>query len=139
MKDITNQLIEETTSGILPLNRSVNGICKLTENQNKTSSKRKAISQLASFNYLTPPKLIAKYLTILFGIWEEKPHHWMYIAQFYNPKSINSVIRQMVKMHQRGSVPLNSTGAYFSSVLKRFHKPRKGFRKKDEKGTNENE
>jgi len=110
------------------LNGGVNGSYKQQGNIKKKLTKNEAISALRKCNYRTPPKDLATYLEAIFGLWEEKPQHWLYIAQRYTPKSINSVISQMVKTHDRGAVPLKTPGAYFTKILTRYHKPRKAFR-----------
>lgn len=135
MKQITNQNINVTVN----LNGSVNGTSKLKENCEETLSKNQAIEQLTRCNYLSSFTEIAYFLEKVFGVWNEKPEHWHYIAQYYSPKSINSVIYQMTKMRKRGAMPLKSSGAYFTSVLKRFHKPRKAFRRKDKNKVKVNE
>lgn len=115
----------------LPLKGSVNGTCKLEDNYEQKLTRIGAISRLKTCGYKSSFTEIANYLETIFGIWEEQPNHWQYIAQYYTPKSINSVINQMVKMHERGALPLKSPGAYFTYVITTFHKPRKEFRKRN--------
>jgi len=131
-KNTTSEQNDKQSSTVsVPLNGSVNHTCKPKGNYEKSLTKNEAILLLKSCNYFTSFTEISEYLEIIFGRWEEKPNHWRYIAQYYTPKSINSVLNQMTKMSQRGALPLNCAGAYFTKVLKR-HKPRKMFRK--EKG-----
>lgn len=118
-----------TESNVI-VNRSVNGGGKLTGNFNKTPIKILAIESLKHCNYKTPSKKIADILNSIFGIWEEKPNHWLYVAQTYTPKTINSVIYQIFKASDRGDITFVNAGAYFTSIIKHKHK-RKTFRRKD--------
>ena len=118
-----------TSNNEVILNGSVNGIGKLKENDENTLIKLQAISRLKKCDYLTPPRVIADYLIDLFGVWVDNPTHWLYIAEYYTPKSICSVINQMSKTHQRGSVKLKSPPSYFTSVIRSYHKPRMRYRK----------
>ena len=97
---------------------SVNGGHKLQGNLEETLTKLQANVELKQSNYRTPPKKIAYYLEILFGQWEEKPEHWLYIARRYTPKTINAVIYQINKRIDRGEVSPINNGAYFTSVIK---------------------
>lgn len=112
-------------SGIV--NGSVNSGGKLRENFYETQRKLQAISNLKNCSYLTPSVEIASHLQILFGVWQEKPDHWLYIAQHYTPKTINAVIACMVKAHKRGDITFYKSGAYFTHIIKHKHK-RKEFR-----------
>lgn len=112
------------------VNGSVNGGGKLSENTEKTLVKPTENDKLDSIkkcNYRTPPNKIATFLEQIFGVWDEKPGHWLYIAQYYTPKTINSVIYQMNKRQRRGEITLQKPGAYFTSVIK-HKKKRKQFR-----------
>lgn len=104
------------------------GSPRLKENSEQNLNKKQAIVKLKHLNYKTPPTEIELYLNIIFGPWKEKPEHWLYIAQHYTPKTINSVISQMIKQHQRRDVSIKTPGAYFSSVIK-YHSKRKIFRR----------
>lgn len=116
-----------TINDSVGLNGIVNGSYKQQDNSEQNLSKHQAITRLRNCSHRTPSKEIAFYLEIIFGIWEKKPLHWPYIAQYYTPKTINSVVNQMIKAHQRGAVPLKVPGSYFTSIIK--HKqPRKAFR-----------
>lgn len=101
---------------------SVLGSSKLKANSDQNLTKHQAITKLKEFNYKTPPTEIEFYLNIIFGRWEQKPDHWLYIAQHYTPKTINSIISQMIKQHQRKDMSIKTPGAYFSSVIKYRHK-----------------
>lgn len=113
-------------------NDHVNGIDiggnKLQENDIQNSDKTKAITKLKESNYRTAPKELTSYLEIIFGIWQEKPDHWLFIAQHYTPKSINSVINEIDKSVERGSITLRNPGAYFTRLIK-YHPKRKLFRR----------
>ena len=105
---------------------SVNSTCKPKENYEKNLTKNEAIVNLQrSKADKTSIKDIACWLKHLFGIWQEKPSHWIFIAEHYTPKSINSVINEMQKRKERGSMPLDKPGAYFTSVLRQYHPQRK--------------
>lgn len=96
---------------------------KLKENSEQNLNKKQAIVKLKHSNYKTPPTEIELYLNIIFGSWKEKPEHWLFIAQHYTPKTINSIIAQMIKQHQRKDVSIKTPGAYFSYVIK--HRPKR--------------
>ena len=110
------------------LNGSVNGGWKLNTNDEQNLSKSQVIARLKSSGYRTSPKKIAFYLETLFGRWEEKPEHWLYIAQHFTPKTINSVLVQMIKACRRGDITIRNPGAFFTSVIKHKRK-RKIFRR----------
>ena len=130
-KNTTSEQNDKQSSTVsVPLNGSVNHTCKPKGNYEKSLTKNEAILLLKSCNYFTSFTEISEYLEIIFGPWEVKPHHWRYIAQYYTPKTINSVINQMVKMRERGALPLDCPGAYLTDELHKHHKPRKMFRKK---------
>lgn len=106
---------------------SVIGGYKLRENLEKTSDKNTAYALLRGCTYKTAPKVIATYLKTIFGDWSPKPSHWLFIAQRYTPKSINSVVSEMVKHANRGDNTFQTPGAYFTKLIK-FHHLRKAFR-----------
>ena len=109
------------------LNGSVYGSRKRWENYVKNLTKNQVIEALKKCNYKTPSKTVALYLEKLFGIWKEVPDRWPKVALFYTPKTINSVISQMVKKYKNSGVPLDFPGKYFNSVIKHKQK-RKQFR-----------
>lgn len=122
----TQREYEEKNNGInenVSVSGDVLGSSKLKENSEQNLDKKQAIVKLKHLNYKTPPTKIELYLNIIFGPWKEKPEHWLYIAQHYTPKTINSVISQMIKQHQRKDVSFKTPGAYFSSVIK--HRPKR--------------
>lgn len=108
--NITNKNV--SVSGGVP------GSPKLKENSEQNLTKHQAIARLKQLNYKTPPSEIETCLNIIFGLWKEKPEHWLFIAQHYTPKTINSIIAQMIKQHQRKAASFRIPGAYFSSVIK---------------------
>lgn len=118
---------EIRTSNIASVNGSVIGSYKREAGSEQNLSKQQAIEMLKQFDHKTPPKKLALYLTNIFGLWEKKPEHWLYIAQRYTPKTMNSVISQMSKEEQRGDKTFETPGAYFTSVIK-FRPKRKSFR-----------
>lgn len=113
----------------ITLIRSVNGIWKLHENTKENFLKNRAIALLRNYNYRTNYNKIATCLIDIFGISEKHPEHWHYVACHYTPKSINSVLNYMFKSRQNGATPLKTPGAYFTSTLINFHKPRMSYRK----------
>jgi hypothetical protein len=98
------------------------GSPKLKENSDQNLTKIQAIARLKQLNHKTPALEIEICLNIIFGQWKEKPEHWLFIAQHYTPKTINSIIAQMIKRHQRKDASIKTPGAYFSSVIKHRHK-----------------
>ncbi len=111
------------TNNNVSVSGGVLGSSKLKENSEQNLNKKQAIVKLKHLNYKTPPTEIELYLNIIFGRWKEKPEHWLFIAQHYTPKTINSIIVQMIKQHQRRDVSIRTPGAYFSSVIK--HRPKR--------------
>lgn len=99
------------------------GSSKLNENSKQNLTKHQATAKLKHFNYKTSAVEIESCLNIVFGIWKEKPEHWLFIAQHYTPKTINSIISQMIKQHQRKDVSIKNPGAYFSFIIK--HRPKR--------------
>lgn len=106
---------------------SVNGIYKRQENLTEKQQKLEIITTLKSFNYRTHPKIIAEALEALFSCPKTKEGHWLYIAQHWTAKSINSVISEMIKRHSYGEVTIRNAPAYFTKLIK-FHHMRKRFR-----------
>lgn len=113
------------------LNGSVNGTCKQHTNNSQNFNRREAIALLKQCNYRTEPKLIDSYLSVIFTDKSTKHGHWLYIAQHYTPKTINSVLRQMIRGINRGDISPKVPSAYFTYVVKRRH-TRRIFRKKEE-------
>lgn len=110
-------------------NGSVNGIGKRQENSEETQRKKQAISELTHCNYRTSPKNISILLEQLFSSNKSNEGHWLWIAQRYTPKSINSVIASMQKIHISGVDTIQNPPAYFTHTLKRYHHKRTLFRR----------
>ncbi|AKM83399.1 hypothetical protein A2422_04285 [Candidatus Woesebacteria bacterium RIFOXYC1_FULL_31_51] len=125
---------QDSTS--ISLIRSVSGIRNLKENVNENRQKNEAIKDLQDYTYKTPLKFIAIKLETIFGIWDKKPFHWIYIAENYTPKAINSVLREMRKRKENGGMPLEIPGAYFTKVLTKYHSKRKLPKRKEIAYTN---
>lgn len=120
------RLREENTDGVsVSVNGSVNDIGKRQENAEETQRKKQTIAELATCNYRTSPKKLASLLQIVFSSCITQDGHWLFVAQHYTPKSINSVIRQMTKAHVDGWVTIKSPAGYFTDVLKLYHPLRK--------------
>jgi len=127
-----NIKITNSGNGSVIVNGSVNGGRKLQENTNQNLTKSDAIKELNLATSRTPPKEIALYLETLFGQWEEKPDHWLFMAQRYTPKTLRGVRSQMLKAHLRGDITILTPGAYFTHIVKQKIK-RKAFRKNEHK------
>ena len=119
--------IEAIENGI-SVNGNVNSTYKQQPKTSQNISKKEAITKLKLCNYRTAPKVIASYLEIVFNDKKTKPGHWLYIAQHYTPKTINSVLSQMIKSIARGDVSPQVPSAYFTYVVKKRHM-RKKFQK----------
>lgn len=111
------------TEGNVCANGDVPGSYKQQENSKQKLTKHQAILKLKQFNYKTPAIEIESCLNIIFEYWEVKPDYWLFIAQHYTPKTINSIIAQMTKQHQRRDISIKNPGAYFSSIIK--HRPKR--------------
>jgi hypothetical protein len=107
---------------------SVHGSRKHQENFAQNLTKNQAIVALKKCNYRTPSKKIGLYLEKILGIWEKVPDRWLQVGLFYTPKTINSVIGEMVRRYENSGVPLNNPGGYFNSIIKHKQK-RKQFRR----------
>lgn len=113
----------ESVSG----NGSVNGSYKRQENAEETQKKLQAITELKACNYRTPPKVISLLLEQLFSSNKSNDGHWLYVAQHYSPKSINSVIARIQKIHATGVDTIQNPSAYFTKLIQ-YHPKRKLFR-----------
>jgi hypothetical protein len=109
------------------LNRSVNGSGKVQVKVNEKQDKVTAISLLELCRAKTPRQEVATFLEIVFSSHESQDGHWLYIARTYTPKTINSVIRYMVKRYTNGEIDLDNPNSYFTYVIQR-KKKRKEFR-----------
>lgn len=108
------------------LNGNDNGTNKHKENLKQTSIKLELIRKLKTCNYRTPPKIIATLLEQLLNLPDTKQGHWLFIAQKYTPKTINSVINKMIKAHSSGSRTITKPAAYFTCLIK-HHKSRRNW------------
>ncbi|OGH14570.1 MAG: hypothetical protein A3H50_01430 [Candidatus Levybacteria bacterium RIFCSPLOWO2_02_FULL_37_10] len=97
---------------------SVNDIYKQNTNFELTESKQKAIVELETFTYETPPIKIAQLLEILFAEYNSKNWWWLVVAQQWNPRAINRVIKRMIKLHTSGVVTIQNPAAYFTYLIK---------------------
>ncbi len=124
--------VYETAKKALNRNASVRGndtgTYKQEHNSEEKSRKLEAIQRLKRLNYRTPASEIESCLNIIFDPWEKNPEYWLHIAQHYTPKTINSILAQMIKQHRRKDISIKNTGAYFSSVIK-YRRKRKIFRR----------
>ncbi len=110
------------------LNGSVNRSYKRKENLYQTLSKHQTILELRNCKYRTPARIVANLLETLFSKYPSFRGHWLYIAQHYTPKTINSVISQMLKRCSRDGFKPENPSAYFTYVIRNYRKPRKCFR-----------
>jgi len=108
------------------LNRSVNGSGKIQVKVSQKQDKVTAISLLTLCRARTPRQEVATLLEIVFGNHQSQEGHWLYIARAYNPKTINAVIRYMIKKYENGEIDLDNPNSYFTYVIQRKRK-RKGF------------
>lgn len=98
---------------------------KYGANEDKNQVKKQAVKALKECDSKTAPKIIAEHLENLFGIWEERPEHWLILARKYTPKAINSVILEIIKAGKRGAIDLSTPGQLFTYLLTTYHKPRR--------------
>lgn len=95
-----------------------NDTYKSSVNFELTKSKQNVIAELRTFNYRTPPIKIAQLLETLFADCNSKDGHWLYIAQNWNPRAINRVIKRMIELHNSGRITIHNPAAYFTSLIK---------------------
>lgn len=117
--------LRDTDEESVSVNGSVNDIGKRQENSEETQRKLQAITEVTTYTYRTSPRKIASQLRIIFSSCKSNDGHWLYIAQHYTPKSINSVIKHMTKAHTTGWVTIKNPAGYFTNVLKQYHPRRK--------------
>lgn len=116
----------------VPVSGNANGIYKHGTETSINKSKQDAISELKKCTYRTPPLQIEQLLLKLFIDYDSKPGHWLYIAQHYHPRAINWVINGMIKTYKYGWQTIKNPPAYFTHTLKKFYKPRKNQRIKQQ-------
>ena len=127
-KDFIDQLLSKEGSRTNAyVNGNVNGSHNLEVNNDQNESKTYLIAELKRYNYLTPARIVADSLEKLFAKWPSKDGHWLYVAQHYTPKTINSVLDYMVKRYKRDGFWPKSPPSYFTNTIQ--HRPlRKIFR-----------
>lgn len=103
---------------------NANDTHKRSDNKALTKSKQEAIAELEASNYRTPPRKIAQLLEQLFVEYNSKPDHWLYVAQNWNPRAINRVIKRLIKLHRTGEKTILNPPAYFTMLIK-FRKRRR--------------
>ena len=94
-----------------------NDTYKRSINFKLTESKQKAIAELETCIYKTSPIRIAQLLETLFVDCNTKDGHWLYIAQHWNPRAINRVIKRMVELHNSGRITIQNPAAYFTYLI----------------------
>jgi len=109
------------------VNGSVNATCKNEGKSRQKYDKNVAITQLRNCGYRTAPPRIADLLLRVFPNPSTKDGWWLYVAQKWHPKAINSVVRRIFTQIHRGDVSVQNPAAYFSYLIK-FKKKRKIFR-----------
>lgn len=105
-------------------NGNVNVPHKLSINLVLTENKLRSINDLKTLNYKTPPIQIAENLRTIFADQNSKEEHWLFLAQKWHPKSINSVICQILKEQELGWKTIHTPAAYFTFLI-RHHPKRK--------------
>ncbi len=99
------------------------GSYKRSVNFELTASKLEAISKLKKLNYITSPPEIAGLLEVIFEGCNTKPGWWLSVGQQWNPKTINSVIAQLIKLLSGGWKTIKNPAAYFTFVI--IHRPKR--------------
>lgn len=100
------------------VNGNDNGICKRTDNFELSPNQLLAISKLQSYNYRTPPPLIAEQLGTIFVDSNTNPNWWLTIAQQWNPRAINRTLAEMRKQQSQGWKSIRNPAAYFTFLIK---------------------
>lgn len=124
MRDNTNKPITDVNEVVTIRGKDSDGR-KLKEKCEQKITKLEAFSRLK--DYKNPPNYdeTSKCLECIFGLWQEKPLHWYYVAEYYTLKSINSAFNGIKKRNQNGGMPIENLGAYFYTILDRYHPKRK--------------
>lgn len=122
--------IEEPPNGIMSsVSGSDSGACYPGVNWDLSQRCHQAIFLLKQLSYLSDPPKIAAVLETIFGK-SQKPGHWLWQAQHYNPRQIIWTLNEIAKRTERGIETINNPGGYFTDAL-RWRKRRKKFRKKE--------
>ena len=87
--------------------------------------KLQIISELKKCTAKTPPVDVEKHLDSLFLGYGTKGGWWLAVAQQWNPRAINRVIDQMIKLQRGGWKTIQNPAAYFTLLIK-FRKKRRG-------------
>ncbi len=103
-----------------------NDTYKRTVNFELTEDKLDVITELKTLTYKTSPILVAELLEKLFVNRETKDGHWLYIAQNWNPRAINRVIKYMVKAQSSGTRTIDKPAGFFTFLIKRRKRRRLG-------------
>jgi len=106
------------------VNVNDNDSCKQIVYFELTQNKQQVITELTQCHYRTPPVEVAVLLTELFKEWPSYQGHWLHITQKYNPRAINRIIKQLLKLHSSGQETIKNPAAYFTSSIK-WRKPRR--------------
>ena len=104
---------------------NVNDTCKRIANFELTESKKKVINDLRTCNFSTSPAYISELLRVLFVDYPSKEGHWLYVAQTWNPRAINRVLKYMVSIQSTGRVTLQNPAAYFTRLIQLRKKRRR--------------
>lgn len=129
---IWNNIPKETNDNVnVSGNGNDNGACKTGPKLLSFLDKKIVIDQLKDCNIKTPPKETARLLETLFQDCPSKIGHWLYIAQRWPPRTVNSVIGRMIKEQESGEQSIQNPAAYFTYLIK-FRKKRKKYAKGEE-------
>lgn len=123
---LAEQQQKETTNENVYVNESANDTYKRNVNNKSNQRKLQVIAELKACHYRTPPRKVASLLEELFISHESKEGHWLYVAQNWNPRAINRVIRQMINLHKAGIKTIENPAAYFTYLIKHRKPRRKG-------------
>lgn len=105
-------------------NGGVNGSCKHGDNFDLTSVRLQAVATLKTYNYCTPPPLIAEQLGVFFSGCGTQDGWWLKVAQTWNPRTICRVISFLIKQHTSGWETIRNPASYFTSRIQRRKKRR---------------
>lgn len=105
-------------------NGDVNGSCKRIDNFELTSARLQAVATLKTYDYRTPPPLIAEQLSIIFNGFGTQEGWWLRVAQTWNPRAICREIRFLIKQHTTGWKTIRNPASYFTSRILRRKKRR---------------
>lgn len=95
-----------------------NDTYKQNANFELNESKEKVITELRKLTYTTPPIKIAQLLETLFAEYNSKNWWWLVVAQQWNPRAINRVIKRIIELHSSGRITIQNPAAYFTHLIK---------------------